>query len=262
MIGMVLLNTDQIHEEKEGVRDTYERMAHNYDSSEHLYWARRIEEGEERGIGAWIKDLSFPILDVGCGTGRSTIKVAKHGSDIVALDISLKMLKKTLMKAKKDNVVEKIFPILADGEHLPFRDQLFNSLICTLTFDHFLDCDSAVSEFSRVLATNGHCILSTFNSFTLQDFKKRYGLPPDKISFQTEDLPQTLIYEIGHSADEMEELFEKNEFDMVKVKGCCYWHLVPTLLTKYYPAWLDSFFNIFKSLVKYAEIHIVLLKKS
>ena len=232
-------NADLIIEGKEGVRETYDRMANNYDYSEHLYWTRRIEKGEERYIGEWIKDLSFPILDVGCGTGRYTLKIAKKGSEVVALDGSLKMLKKTMNKAKKNNVLEKIFPILADGEYLPFRDRRFNSLICTLTFDHFEDCESAVSEFSRVLEKNGQCILSTFNSYTLQDFKMRHNFPPDKIQFQTEDLPPTLIYEIGHSAYEIEEMFVKNEFDIVNMKGCCYWHLVPMSFTKYYQAWFS-----------------------
>lgn len=253
----------RILEGKEGVREAYDRMVDNYDHSERLYWTRRMEEGEERVVRKWIKDLSTPILDVGCGTGRYAIKIAEKGSEVVALDIGLKMLKKTMRKAKKCNAFKRINPILTDGEHLPFKDKSFNGLICTLTFDHFEDCESAAQEFSRVLEKDGLCILSTFNSHTLSDFKMRYNLPPNKVPFSTEDLSPVLIYEVGHSADDVERLFAKYGFETLDVKGCCYWHLlhVPVGLTKHYKISLDSFFNVSKSLLRYAEIHVALMKK-
>ena len=253
----------RILEGKEGVREAYNRMADNYDYSERLYWTRRMEEGEERTIKKWIKHLSNPILDVGCGTGRYTIKVAEKESEVVASDIGLKMLKKTMRKAKKCNASTRINPILTDGEHLPFKDKSFNSLICTLTFDHFEHCESAAQEFSRVLEKDGLCILSTFNSHTLSDFKKRHNLPADKVPFSTEDLSPVLIYEVGHSADDLEKLFAKYELETVDVKGCCYWHLlpVPPSWIKHYKTGLDSVFNVSKSLLRYAEIHVALMKK-
>lgn len=253
----------RILEGKEGVREAYNKMADNYDHSERLYWTRRMEEGEERIIKKWIKHLSTPILDVGCGTGRYTIKVAEKESEVVASDIGLKMLKKTMRKAKKYNASKRINPILTDGEHLPFKDKSFNSLICTLTFDHFEHCESAAQEFSRVLEKDGLCILSTFNSYTLSDFKRRHNLPPNKVPFSTENLSPVLIYEVGHSADDVERLFAKYEFETLDVKGCCYWHLlpVPVGLTKHYKISLDSVFNISKSLLRYAEIHVALMKK-
>jgi ubiquinone/menaquinone biosynthesis C-methylase UbiE len=252
----------KILEGKEGVREAYDRMADEYDRSERLYWTRRMEEGEERVIRKWIKDLASPILDVGCGTGRYAIKIAKKG-EVVVLDIGLKMLRKTMRKAKKCNAFGRINPVLADGEHLPFKEKSFNGLICTLTFDHFEDCESAAQEFSRVLDKDGLCILSTFNSYTLSDFKRRYNLPADKVPFSTEDLSPVLIYEVGHSADDVERLFAKYEFETVNVKGCCYWHIlpVPTSWIKHYKTGLDSVFNVSKSLLRYAEINVALMKK-
>lgn len=157
--------------------------------------------------------------------------------------------------------MERVSPVLADGEHLPFRDRSFNGLICTLTFDHFEDCESAAREFSTALETGGLCMLSTFDSYTLDEFKRRNNLPSDKVPFRTEELSPVLIYEAGHSASKIEELFSKYEFDTDDVKGCCYWHLLPMSFIKYYKTKLDSIFNIFKPLLKYAELHAVLSKK-
>lgn len=247
---------------KAGVREVYERMADRYDCSEYLYWTRRIEEGEGRAVERWIMNLSSPVLDVGCGTGRYTVKIADNGSKVVALDISRRMLKKTVEKASERGCRRMVNPVLADGEHLPFRQRSFNALICTLTFDHFENAESAAGEFSRTLKRWGTLILSTFNSFTLSDFKRRYNLPLDKVPFRTEDTLPTLVYEVGHSVDELRRMFGEQGFRMLDVKGCCYWHVFPSFLIGNYSVKLDPFFNAFKSLLKHAEIHAVRMEKT
>jgi ubiquinone/menaquinone biosynthesis C-methylase UbiE len=52
-----------------------------------------MEKGEERAIKIWFGNMSTPILDVGCGTGRYAVRAAGGGHEVVALDISLKMLR-------------------------------------------------------------------------------------------------------------------------------------------------------------------------
>ena len=73
-------------------------------------------------------------------------------------------------------------------------------------------------------------------------------------------MPPTVIFEAGHSADEVERMFSKYGGRLKDVKACSYWHLLPKL-EKYYPLALDSLFDLFKGLRKYAEIHAVLMKK-
>jgi ubiquinone/menaquinone biosynthesis C-methylase UbiE len=252
----------RVLEGKAGVRQVYDEMADLYDSSEHLYWTRRMEEGEERAIRKWIEMAQSPLIDVGCGTGRYALKKAIEGSEVIALDISLEMIRRTVEKARRYGCDLNIHPILADGENLPFRERSFNSLICTLTFDHFERCELAASEFSRVLKDGGLCILTTFNPYTLNDWKRRAGVPLDKIRFQTEKMPPTLVYEVGHSANEIKELFKKHGFEVIGVRGCCYWHLLPLSLIKCYKLELDSFFNSLRFLMRYAELHSVCMKKS
>ncbi len=251
----------KILEGKRGVREAYNCMADDYDYSKYLYLTRKMEKSEERITSMWIRKLSSPVLDVGCGTGRYTINIARSGQKVVALDISLNMLRITQKKARKYGVLNTIDLILADGEHLPFKDGSFNSLICTLTFNHFENCEEAAREFSRVLKKDGVCIISTLNKFTLEDFKKRNSLPLDKVPFRTEKLPPVLIYEIGHSVNDIKSLFSKYGLKVVDAKGCCYWHLIPPCLIRYYKVIFDRIFNFFKPLLKYAEIHVILMKK-
>lgn len=250
----------RVLEGKEGVREAYDCMADSYDHSKYFYWTRKLELGEERVVKKWISGFSGICLDVGCGTGRHSLTVAEKGVEVVASDFSLRMLNRLKWKAKKSGTFNRVNLVLADAEHLPFKEDAFDSSVCALTFDHFEDPEKVAGEFSRVLRNNSLCVISSFNSYTLRDFQRRYGFR-DKAPFKTEDVPPVLIFEVGHSAGEVEGIFLEYGFKVENVKGCCYWHLLPRLEAYYSPA-LDFFFNLFKRLLKYAEIHAVLMRRS
>jgi len=249
----------RVLEGKEGVREAYDCMANSYDYSSYFYWTRKLELAEERIVKKWISGFLGICLDVGCGTGRHSFKIAEKDVDVVTSDFSLRMLKRLKLKAKKSGIFHRISLVLADAEHLPFKEDAFNSLICALAFDHFKNPEGATIEFSRVLKDDSLCVVSSFNSHTLGVFQKKYGLG-DNAPFRTEDMAPTLIYEVGHSADEVGRMFSKCGFRVEDAKGCCYWHLLPKL-EKVYPLAMDSFFNLFKGLLKHAEIHVVLMRK-
>lgn len=204
----------RVLEGKDGVREAYDCMAGVYDFSEYLYWTRKMEEAEERVIGKWVYGFFGVCLDVGCGTGRYSLRIARAGVEVVALDLSSKMLKRLRLKAKNSDVYDRVNVVVADGERLPFRENAFDCLVCTLAFDHFEDCDGAAGEFSRILKNNGLCVLSVFNGCTLGDFQRRYEFG-DKVPFRTEEMSPVLVFEIGHSAGEVEEIFRNYGFTAV-----------------------------------------------
>jgi len=259
--GDLMSKDYRVLEGKSGVRQAYDEMSKLYDTSRYLFWTRKMEEGESRIVEKWIRKLKSPILDLGCGTGRYAIKLAKVGYEIVALDISRGMLNVAIRKVRRMECEYRIHFVIGDGEMLPFRANSFGGIICALTFDHFLHPTSAAYEISRILKHNGLCIISTFNPHTFNDFRIRYNIPLDKVPFRTEEMPPTLIYEIPHSAGEVEDIFSNYGFKVVDVKGCCYWHLFPSFLMTRYPSYFDDLFNVFRSLIKYAEIHVTILKK-
>lgn len=92
--------------------------------------------------------------------------------------------------------------MVADVDRLPFREGVFDCLVCTLAFDHLEDCEWAAGEFSRVLKGDGLCVVSVFNGNTLGDFQRRCGFG-DKVPFKTEDISPVLVFEVGHSAGEL-----------------------------------------------------------
>jgi len=64
-------------------------------------------------------------------------------------DLSLKMLKRLRLKAKKSGFWDRVNVVVADGERLPFRENAFDCLVCALAFDHFENCEGTDGEFSR-----------------------------------------------------------------------------------------------------------------
>ncbi len=64
---------------------------------------------------------SFRILDIGCGTGRHSIELAKRGYTVVGIDLSESMLNRAKEKAKNENV--KVEFVQADARHLDYKNE-------------------------------------------------------------------------------------------------------------------------------------------
>ena len=71
------------------------------------------------------KELNFnkslKIIDVGCGTGRHSIELAKRGYQVTGVDLSISLLKKAEEKANKAGVKVDFFR--HDARNLPFEKQ-------------------------------------------------------------------------------------------------------------------------------------------
>jgi len=252
--------THRILEGKRGIREAYDIMSRNYDSSKHLHITRKMEIGEEKAVEKLLRLFSPPVLDVGCGTGRYAVKIAEKGVEVVALDVSRGMLCKTVEKARGLKASEKVHPVVADGGNLPFRKRSVKGLLCTLTIDHFENREETVKGFSEVLAGGSICVVTTINKKILDSFRRLHRLPPGKISFMTDSSECFLIYEDSSPLEDFIRIVEKY-FEVVMVEGCFYCYLLPfTLARFYYKTRLETFLSCFKPLLKYAGIHVILLK--
>lgn len=99
------------------------------------------------------------LLDFGCGTGRITFIAARRGLTVVAIDISLGMVKKAKEKANafRDG---RVYGVVGDAAHLPFRDEAFDVVACAGVLHHIENIEAALEEQSRVLRGAGFLFIA------------------------------------------------------------------------------------------------------
>jgi ubiquinone/menaquinone biosynthesis C-methylase UbiE len=100
----------------------------------------------------WEGVLSGRILEIGIGTGKN---LPFHPGDarIVGVDLSPGMLAKGVAHARES--AKQVDFVLADAQHLPFCDGVFDSAVATFVFCSVPDPICGLGEMGRVTRDNG-----------------------------------------------------------------------------------------------------------
>jgi ubiquinone/menaquinone biosynthesis C-methylase UbiE len=124
-------------------------------------WENRQTVGR-RDIEFW-KRMAAPargqILELGCGTGRVALPLARHGSRVVGIDRSASMLARARMRVRRAKLQRRIQLIRGDIRRLPFPDRSFPLVmapygILQSLLDEKLLSDT-LKDVRRVLTKNG-----------------------------------------------------------------------------------------------------------
>jgi len=105
------------------------------------------------------------ILDLCCGTGRHSIILRRRGWDPIGLDLSQKLL--TIAKRNMKNEDAEFPLVRADMRHFPFREQIFDAVICMFTSFGYLPSEGedvkSFREVGRTLRKGGEFLLDLAN---------------------------------------------------------------------------------------------------
>lgn len=146
------------HLRKVSTRKGYAAWAAIYDTQKNALIA--AEEPYVDAIAA-----TLPItraLDVGTGTGRHALKLARRGIPVSAVDQSPEMLAIAQDAARKEGLAID-FRLASLDNDLPFDSAAFDFLICALMLCHVPNLAHAVQEFARVLQPGGHLLITDFH---------------------------------------------------------------------------------------------------
>jgi SAM-dependent methyltransferase len=92
------------------------------------------------------------ILEIGCGGGEASVYFAKRGAQVMAIDISRRMLSVAQRLAQRNRVSIQFQKALSD--HLPYPDETFD-IVYAVNLLHHVTIESTVKEAARVLKESG-----------------------------------------------------------------------------------------------------------
>jgi demethylmenaquinone methyltransferase/2-methoxy-6-polyprenyl-1,4-benzoquinol methylase len=140
-------------ENKSGVKKMFAAIAPRYDLlnrlmtfGQDLRWRRKLVRG-----------LPIPehplVLDIGCGTGdlAREVRVQHPAALVIAADFTAEMVQ----LGAENNPDPGIQWVIADAGQLPFKDEVFQAVVCGYLLRNVPDVDRALQEQYRVSQPGG-----------------------------------------------------------------------------------------------------------
>jgi ubiquinone/menaquinone biosynthesis C-methylase UbiE len=96
------------------------------------------------------------VIEVGIGTGRIALPLARHVGAIYGIDLSRPMLDRLVSKQQG----KRVYPLMGDATHLPFPDQAFDGAVAVHFFHLVPTWADVLRELARVLRPNAPLVHS------------------------------------------------------------------------------------------------------
>jgi SAM-dependent methyltransferase len=97
------------------------------------------------------------VLEVGAGSGRDSVALARRGARVVVVDYVMSSFAVVREQARAAGVG--ILCVCADARRMPFRDRTFDLVFHQGLMEHFREPLPLVRENFRVIRPGGHCLI-------------------------------------------------------------------------------------------------------
>lgn len=149
----------------------YDRWAEFYDQDDNP-----LIRIEEQHFGAVVGDVKgLALADIGCGTGRQSLRLAAAGAQVAAVDFSEAMLERARAKRGAEGIKFIQHDLAAP---LPLKSGTFDRVTCCLVLDHIKDLDPFFSELRRICKPDGFVAISAMHpAMSLRGVQARFTDP-------------------------------------------------------------------------------------
>ncbi|MBN2504767.1 MAG: methyltransferase domain-containing protein [Bacilli bacterium] len=186
--------------------DTFDNFAKAYDAWYESQKGKFIDKLETKLIlDLMSSETKMEILDIGCGTGNLSMKLAELGHRVTGIDLSEAMLERAKAKAKAEKL--EIDFRLMDACSTDFKDDTFDAVVSVTAIEFAKQPESMVKEALRVVKSKGKVIFGTINKDS--DWGRAYieqGKSPNSVYHQANFLSDRDL-----SAIESDQLVEMTE---------------------------------------------------
>lgn len=116
------------------------------------------------------------VLEIGCGAGHLTVRLAQRKLKVNAVDSSAGMVELASRQAAAAGFAGEVSVAKADVHTLPFESDEFDLVVAVGVIPWLHSPDAAVSEMARVLRPGGQLVLTADNAARLISFSDPRGL--------------------------------------------------------------------------------------
>jgi ubiquinone/menaquinone biosynthesis C-methylase UbiE len=146
------------------------------------------------------------ILDIACGTGKSTEPLVRDGIEIFGCDHDPLMIEEAKKQASQKSL--NINYTVADVEHLPFENEIFDVVTVGTAFHWFVN-EKSMTEIKRMLKKDG--LLFVFWTLTTKDIPEEDEIPSTIYRKYNWDKVPSELRDLGYISD----FFSKNGLNKI-----------------------------------------------
>jgi demethylmenaquinone methyltransferase/2-methoxy-6-polyprenyl-1,4-benzoquinol methylase len=131
-----------------GIAPQYDWMGAVWSFGQDARWRRYMISALELSSGC-------RVLDVATGTGLVARQLVAGGANVVQVDASEPMIRAGSAVALRRGLTDRMSPVLARAEELPFRDAAFDALTFTYLLRYVDEPAATLRELARMVRAGG-----------------------------------------------------------------------------------------------------------
>lgn len=126
------------------------------------FYNRYIHLTQWRALRPWLKfSERVSVLEVGCGVGRWSRRMARGGATVTGIDLSPTMVAEASRRARQEGIARRCCFLVADVAELTLSNQ-FESIVGVTVLQHIIDderFEAAVLRLAAHLTPGGRMVL-------------------------------------------------------------------------------------------------------